>query len=75
MKTHSMKFEDELEHDDPTANEGKALYNRALEKTREGAKATDEFLHHHTYKLITTGILLGLAVGYLVSQKCRCRSR
>jgi len=69
-----MKIENELEHADPTSKQNNALYNRALEKTREGAKATDEFLHHHTYKLLSVGMLAGLVAGYLVSQKCRCRS-
>jgi ElaB/YqjD/DUF883 family membrane-anchored ribosome-binding protein len=70
-----MKTEDKLEYTDPTTKQDKALYNRALDKTREGAKAADELLHHHTYKLLAAGMLAGLVTGYLVSQKCRCCSR
>jgi len=68
-----MKTENEPA--DPTAKQDKPLYNRALDKTLEGAKAADELLHHHAYKLITAGMLVGLVGGYLVSQKCRCCSR
>jgi ElaB/YqjD/DUF883 family membrane-anchored ribosome-binding protein len=72
MKSHTMKTEDKLEQADQTTKQDKSLYNRALEKTREGAKAADEVVHHHTYKLLATGMLAGLVAGYLVSQKCRC---
>jgi hypothetical protein len=60
-----MKTENKPEHADPTAT----FYNRALEKTREGSKAADEFLHHHTYMLLAAGTLMGLVAGYLASQK------
>ncbi len=70
-----MKTEPKLEHADQTAHQDKSLYNRAVEKTREGAQAADEILHHHTYKLVATGLLVGLVSGFLVSQKCRCCSR
>ena len=70
-----MKTETKLEHADQTAKQDKSLYKRAVEKTREGAQAADEILHHHTYKLLATGMLMGLVSGFLVSQKCRCCSR
>jgi hypothetical protein len=63
-----MKTEDKPERANPTAT----FYNRAVDKTREGAKAADELLHHHTYMLLAAGILLGSVTGYFVSQKYRC---
>jgi ElaB/YqjD/DUF883 family membrane-anchored ribosome-binding protein len=74
-KTHIMKTQDILEQADQTAKQVKSLYNRAVVKTCEGSKAADELLHHHTYKTLATGMLVGLASGYLLAQKCRCGSR
>jgi ElaB/YqjD/DUF883 family membrane-anchored ribosome-binding protein len=74
-KTHIMKTQDILEQADQTAKQVKSLYNRAVEKTCEGSKAADDILHHHTYKLLATGMLMGLVAGCLVSQRCRCCSR
>jgi ElaB/YqjD/DUF883 family membrane-anchored ribosome-binding protein len=74
-KTHIMKTQDILEQADQTAKQVKSLYNRAVEKTREGSKAADDICHHHTYKLLATGMLMGLVAGCLVSQRCRCCSR
>jgi ElaB/YqjD/DUF883 family membrane-anchored ribosome-binding protein len=70
-----MKTEDKLQQADQTNKQEQSLYNRALEKTRGGAKAADELMHHHTYKLLATGMLVGLVTGYLVSERCRCCSR
>jgi ElaB/YqjD/DUF883 family membrane-anchored ribosome-binding protein len=70
-----MKTEDILEQVDQTAKQVKSLYNRAVEKTREGSMAADDILHQHAYKLLTTGMLMGLVTGYLLAQKCRCCSR
>jgi ElaB/YqjD/DUF883 family membrane-anchored ribosome-binding protein len=70
-----MKTETQLKNADQTAEQDKSLYNRALEKTREGAEAADELLHHHAYKLLAMGMLAGLVTGYLVSQRYRCCSR
>jgi ElaB/YqjD/DUF883 family membrane-anchored ribosome-binding protein len=75
QKTHIMKTQDILEQADQTAKQVKSLYNRAVLKTCEGSKAADELLHHHTYKTLATGMLVGLASGYLLAQKCRCVSR
>jgi ElaB/YqjD/DUF883 family membrane-anchored ribosome-binding protein len=66
---------DILEQADQTAKQVKSLYNRAVEKTCEGSKAADDILHHHTYKLLATGMLMGLVAGCLVSHRCRCCSR
>jgi ElaB/YqjD/DUF883 family membrane-anchored ribosome-binding protein len=70
-----MKTEDLLEQADQTANQVKSLYNRAVEKTCEGSKAADDLFHHHTYKTLAMGMLLGVVTGYLLAQKCRCCSR
>lgn len=70
-----MKTETQLKNADQTAKQDKSVYNRAVEKTREGAKAADEILHHHAYKLLAMGTLAGFVTGYLVSQKYRCCSR
>lgn len=70
-----MKTQDILEQADQTAKQVKSLYNRAVEKTCEGSKAADDICHHHTYKLLATGMLMGLVAGYLVSQRCRYCSR
>jgi ElaB/YqjD/DUF883 family membrane-anchored ribosome-binding protein len=74
-KTHIMKTQDILEQADQTAKQVKSFYNRAVEKTCEGSKAVDDVFHHHTYKLLATGMLMGLVAGCLVSQRCRCCSR
>ena len=70
-----MKTEDILEQAEQTAKQVTYLYNCALEKTREGSKAADELFHHHTYKLLATGMFVGFIAGCLVSQRCRCCSR
>jgi ElaB/YqjD/DUF883 family membrane-anchored ribosome-binding protein len=70
-----MKIEPTLENADQTKNKHNSICNIVLEKTRESAQAADEILHHHTYKLLASGMLLGLAIGYLVTQKCRGCSR
>jgi ElaB/YqjD/DUF883 family membrane-anchored ribosome-binding protein len=70
-----MKTEDILEQADQTAKQVKSLYNRAMEKTREGSNAADDLLHQHTYKTLATGMLLGVVTGYCFAQKCRCCSR
>ena len=75
QKTHIMKTQDIIEQADQTAKQVKSLYNRAVEKTCEGSKAADDILHHHTYKLLATGMLMGFVAGCLISQKCRCCSR
>jgi hypothetical protein len=75
MKTHIMKTEDKHEHADRPANAAKALCSRILEKTLEGAKASEEMFQRHTHKLLAAGMLLGMATGYLVSQRCRRHSR
>jgi len=66
-----MKTEDLLEQADQAANQVKSLYNRAVEKTCEGSKAADDLFHHHTYKTLAMGMLLGVVTGYLLAQKCR----
>jgi ElaB/YqjD/DUF883 family membrane-anchored ribosome-binding protein len=75
QKTHIMQTQDILEQADQTAKQVKSLYNRAVVKTCEGSKAADELLHHHTYKTLATGMLLGVVTGYFFAQKCRCVSR
>lgn len=70
-----MKTEDKPGQADQTAKQANSLYNLALEKTREGSKAVDDIFHCHTYKLLATGMLLGLVAGCLASQRCRCCSR
>jgi ElaB/YqjD/DUF883 family membrane-anchored ribosome-binding protein len=70
-----MKTQDILEQADQTAKPVKSLYNRTMEKTCDGAKAADDLFHHHAYKLLATGMLMGLASGYLLAQKCRWCSR
>ena len=64
-----------LEQADQTAKQVKSLYNRAVAKTCEGSRAADELLHHHTYKTLATGMLVGMVTGYFLAQKCRCCSR
>jgi ElaB/YqjD/DUF883 family membrane-anchored ribosome-binding protein len=70
-----MKTQDILEQADQTAKQVKSFYNCAVVKTCEGSKAADELLHHHTYKTLATGMLLGVVTGYFFAQKCRCGSR
>jgi len=70
-----MKPEDILEQADQTAKQVKSIYNRAMEKTCDGAKAADNLLHHHTDKTLVTGMLVGVVTGYFLAQKCRCCSR
>ncbi len=70
-----MKTQDILEQADQTAKQVKSFYNRAVVKTCERSKAADELLHHHTYKTLATGMLLGVVTGYFFAQKCRCGSR
>jgi ElaB/YqjD/DUF883 family membrane-anchored ribosome-binding protein len=66
-----MKLEDTLEQ---VSQQGKDLYGRALEKTREGAGAADRILHRNTYNVLAAGILAGFVTGFLVSRGCRCRA-
>jgi ElaB/YqjD/DUF883 family membrane-anchored ribosome-binding protein len=66
-----MKIEDTLEQ---VGQQGKDLYDRALEKTREGAGAADRMLHRNTYNVLAAGILAGFVTGFLVSRGCGCRA-
>jgi ElaB/YqjD/DUF883 family membrane-anchored ribosome-binding protein len=70
-----MKTEDILEQADQTAKQVKSFYNRTMEKTCDGAKAADDLLHHHTYKTLATGMLVGVFTGYFLAQKGRCCAR
>jgi ElaB/YqjD/DUF883 family membrane-anchored ribosome-binding protein len=63
-----MKFEDTSEQAGPAVEQGKALYNRALEKTRESAKAADELVHRHAYNLLAAGLVIGFLAGFVVSR-------
>jgi hypothetical protein len=68
-KSHIMKTENSL---NPTSQQDKDFYTRALEKTLEGAKAADQIAHRHTYNLLLAGILVSFVTGLLVSRNCRC---
>ena len=70
-----MKTDDILEQADQTAKHVKSISNRTVERTCDGAKAADDLLHHHTYKTLVTGMLVGVVTGYFIAQKCRCCSR
>jgi ElaB/YqjD/DUF883 family membrane-anchored ribosome-binding protein len=70
-----MKIEETLERvgerADRTIKHGKDLYERAMERTREGSGAVDRILRGNTYTLFATGILAGFVAGALVSRGCR----
>jgi ElaB/YqjD/DUF883 family membrane-anchored ribosome-binding protein len=68
----TTKTEDVSEQANETVEQGKALYNRALEKTREGAKAADEIVHRHAYNVLAAGVVVGFVAGFLVYRGCRC---
>ena len=68
----TMKNEGISEQVNQAVEQGKALYNEALEKTREGAKAADEIMHRHAYNVLVAGIVVGFLAGFLASRGCRC---
>ena len=68
----TMKTEETSEQANETLEKGKALYNRALEKTRESAKAADEIVHRHAYNVLAAGVITGFLAGFLVSRGGRC---
>lgn len=70
-----MKTQDILEQADQTAKQVKSFYNRAVVKTCEGSKAADDLLHHHAYKLLATGMLMGVVTGFFLSERRRYCSR
>jgi ElaB/YqjD/DUF883 family membrane-anchored ribosome-binding protein len=41
----------------------------AVERAREAAKATDEFVHDHPWKAISLAASIGLIVGLLISRR------
>jgi ElaB/YqjD/DUF883 family membrane-anchored ribosome-binding protein len=67
-----MKTEQISEQASQAVEQGKAIYSRALEKTRERAKAADQLVHRNTYNVLVAGIVLGFVTGFLVSRGCRC---
>ena len=68
----TTKTEETSGQTNETIEQGKALYNRALEKTREGAKAADEIVHRHAYNVLAAGVVAGFLTGFLVCRGSRC---
>jgi len=66
-----MKTEEISEQASQAAEHGKAIYNRALEKTREGAKAADDLVHRNAYNVLAAGIVVGFVIGFLASREYR----
>lgn len=67
----ATKTEETSEHANEAFAQGKALYNRALEKSRESAKTADEIVHRHAYNVLAVGVVVGFVTGFLVSRGCR----
>ena len=67
----TMKTEEASEQVKQTVEQGQALYNRALEKTRESAKAADEIVHRHAYNVLAAGIVVGFVTGIIASRGYR----
>jgi len=65
-----MKTEEISEQASQAVEQGKAIYNRALEKTREGAKAADDLVHRNAYNVLAAGIVVGFFLGFLASREC-----
>jgi len=49
---------------------GKEIVGRARDKAVEGAKATDQAVHEHTYEVIGIALGVGALLGYLVARRC-----
>lgn len=45
------------------------LEQNVVEKTKEAAKATDEYVHENPWKSVGIGAAVGLLVGLLISRK------
>jgi ElaB/YqjD/DUF883 family membrane-anchored ribosome-binding protein len=68
----TMKNEGISEQVNQAVEQGKELYNQALEKTWEGARAADEMVHRHAYHTLVAGVVVGFLAGFLASRGCRC---
>jgi len=69
-----MNIEDTLEDAGKTIKQGRVFYERALEKTKEGAGMADKLLHRNAYNMLAAGILAGFVAGLLASRGCLCQS-
>jgi ElaB/YqjD/DUF883 family membrane-anchored ribosome-binding protein len=45
------------------------LEQSVVEKTRDAAKATDEYVHENPWKAVTIGATIGLLVGVIISRR------
>lgn len=54
-------------------DEGRGLFDRARERTVEGARAADAAMHKHPYPVIGIAVGLGMLLSILITRRC-CRS-
>ncbi|MFC0251323.1 DUF883 family protein [Massilia consociata] len=60
------KFEQTLS----AAKEGLADYQHTVvEKTREAARVTDEYVHDHPWKSVGLGAAVGIVIGMLIARR------
>ena len=52
-----------------TLSGAKAELSRLEERTREAAKATDEYVHEHPWKAVGVGAAAGLLIGMLIARR------
>ena len=45
------------------------LEQQVVERTKEAAKATDEYVHEHPWKAVAVGTAAGLLIGMLISRR------
>ena len=66
LKAAKAKFEQTLS----SAKEGLAEYQQTVvEKTKEAARVTDEYVHDNPWKSVGLGAAIGVVVGLLISRR------
>jgi ElaB/YqjD/DUF883 family membrane-anchored ribosome-binding protein len=66
LKAAKVRFEQTL----ASAKQGLADYQHTVvEKTREAAKATDEYVHENPWKSVGLGAAVGVVIGMLIARR------
>ena len=66
LKAAKAKFEQTLS----AAKEGLAEYQQTVvEKTKEAARATDEYVHENPWKSVGLGAAVGVVIGMLIARR------
>ncbi len=50
-------------------DEGRGLFERARERTVEGARVADKAMHKHPYPVVGIAVGMGILIGYLLTHR------